>query len=98
MPFRSALGSAQGVFISCTSSEASGAALDDKPGRAYLRRVLSANRLSPRGSTGSNVFAATKRRPVLQRVHLGLLMAFLVGVTLQVRWLRKAPAIEPRRA
>ena len=36
--------------------------------------------------------------PVLQRVHLGLLMAFLVGVTLQVRWLRKAPAIEPRRA
>ena len=36
--------------------------------------------------------------PVLQRVHLGLLMAFLVGVTLQVRWPRKAPAIEPRRA
>ena len=36
--------------------------------------------------------------PVLQRVYLGLLVAFLVGITLQVRWLRKAPAIEPRRS
>ena len=35
--------------------------------------------------------------PVLPRVYLGLLAVFLVGVTLQVRWLRRAGVVKRAR-
>ena len=33
--------------------------------------------------------------PVLPRVYLVLLVAFLIGIALQMRWLRKAQVTEP---
>ncbi len=40
---------------------------------------------------------ASQDAPVLQAVDLVLLLALLVGITLQMRWLRKVTTLPPPR-